>query len=440
MPDAPFRDPQSPRDGGRGEATVAQLVRVVRRWRRSFYSLALGLPVITAVVLLLTPNKFTSTGTILVETPEGGVVSSALLAQFSSVTGIAPQGSPSDMYLAILRSDRVRTAVADSLRLADYYDVSGDSPAERLEKTLTRMAKRTSMDSPDQVTIHVAATDEDPQKAADIVNGFLHELDRASQTLALSRARRTRRLVENSLTEAKTDLDSIRAQYQRFQEKYGVFEIEKQTEGALDLIGNLQAELVQAQTERRSLASYASESSSQMRVLDLKIAALQDEIQKLVGGITVVAKQGEGTGGKTAAPREDPIFVPLNQLPELAGRYARLLMDLKVQESKYNVLATQLEQTKIEESQSIPAFEILDWGTRPFKKSGPFRTLYTLAALVAGLMSGLLFVLLLEDLDRRMSAETRRELLGLIPGVFRRPLVRLAGRFGPREAGTDPRS
>jgi uncharacterized protein involved in exopolysaccharide biosynthesis len=95
-------------------------------------------------------------------------------------------------------------------------------------------------------------------------------------------------------------------------------------------------------------------------------------------------------------------------------------MNLSVQEAKYNILATQLEQTKIEESQSIPSFEILDWGRRPYKKSGPKRKLYVLAALAAGTLGGILLCVLLDDVTSRVDEPTRRELAALIPGFVKR--------------------
>jgi uncharacterized protein involved in exopolysaccharide biosynthesis len=113
-------------------------------------------------------------------------------------------------------------------------------------------------------------------------------------------------------------------------------------------------------------------------------------------------------------------------MPVLASQYARIFIDLRVQEAKYNVLATQLEQTKIEESQSVPTFEVLDWGTRPYRKSGPFRRLFTMAALVGGTLTGLLTAVFLEELSRRVDRRTREEFRGLVPA----PIRRGAGRLG----------
>jgi tyrosine-protein kinase Etk/Wzc len=291
-----------------------------------------------------------------------------------------------------------------------------------MEKTLVKMREYVEFESPDLVTIVIAATDPDPEMAAYIVNAYLHQLEVANQTLALSRARRTRHQVAEALRDTKAELDSTRQRMRDFQVTHGIFSIEKQTEGTLELIANLQTELLSARTERDALKGFSSESSAQMRNLDLKIQALQSQIQQLVGDdlhVLVADSSFVSTGGETSSGTES-FFIPLSRIPHLATEYAGILVDLTVQEAKYNVLATQFEQTKIEESQSIPSFEILDWGQRPYKKSGPFRTLFTLAALIGGLLAGIMAAIVLDDLSRRVDERTREELLGILPGFLRR--------------------
>lgn len=419
---------QSPnRSGWTRDASITGLARVLRRWRRPFLIMAVGLPFLTAVIMVLTKNQYTSVGTILVETPEGGM-GADLLSQVRSITGLTPQAPPTEMYLAILRSDRVRMAVAESLSLADYYDVEAKSDGERVEKTLRKMGKTVQFKSDGLISIAIEATDPNPQMAANIVNSFLNQLEVASQSMALSRARRTRRLVEGDLRATNTELDSSRAKMRDFQETYGVFAIEKQTEGTLDLIGNLQTKLLAAQTERDQLEGFTSEKSLQIRNLDLQIQALTEQIKQLVMGDMkkVVVRNGAVDGEPTALAKRpnDSFFIPLTNLPELANEYAKLKMNLGVQEAKFQVLATELEQTKIEESQSVPTFEILDRGRRPYRKSSPKRSIYVLAALVGGLLGGALLVVLLDDLSERVDAEAREELAGVLPGFLRRFIPR----------------
>ena len=394
------------------------VARAIRKKRPLFLAFSFGLPVLAAVVMLLTPNKFTAGGNILCEMPQGAAMMGLpreLMGQFSSLTGIPTQVSPTDIFLAILQSRRVSTAVATQLKLADYYKIKGKSEEERMERTLFRMSKRVVFDAPDLVTISVAATDRDPKVAASIVNEYLKELEKASQTLAFSRARKTRILVEEALKNTEASLDSTRNRLQDFQERYGVFSIEKQTEGTLKLLTGLQGELLAAQAQRDQLRTFTSEGSAQLKGLNLQIEALRDQITNVVGTL-------EAGGARVTVPRSGggQIVQPLSELPQLASQYARIFIDLQVKEAKYNVLAAQLEQSRIDESQSVPAFEILDWAVPPHRKSGPFRTVFTLSAFVAGTLTGLLLVVVLEDLSRRIDPDTRKEFADLVFGVFRR--------------------
>jgi tyrosine-protein kinase Etk/Wzc len=392
------------------------VTRAIRKRRPLFLGFAIGLPVLAAGVMLLTPNRFTAGGQIVCEMPQGGMaLPTQLLGQFSSITGIPTQGSPVDMFLVILRSRSLSTSVAETLKLPDYYRMKGDSEGMRMEKTLFKLSKRTTFDSPDLISIHVTATDKSPQMAADIVNAYLTELETASQTLAFSRARKTRILVEDALKSTEGALDSTRTRLQEFQQRYGVFSIEKQTEGTLEMLTGLQTRLLSVQSERDQLLQYANENSPRVRGLDSQISALRDQITKLLGSL-----QAGTSATRINIPPGTQDVQPLSELPQLSSEYAKIYIDLQVQEAKYNVLAAQLEQSKIDESKSVPAFEILDRAVPPHRKSGPYRTVFTLAAAVAGTLTGLLLVVILEDLSRRIDPGTRDEIKDLLTVPFRR--------------------
>lgn len=406
-------------------SSLLDFARVIRRRRAVVFTFAFGMPLIAAIVMLLTPNSYTATGTILVETPQGGL-GSDLLSQITAVTGITAQVPATEIYLAILRSERTALTVADSLDLPTHLKVKAKTPEERIEKTLKIMGKRIEFDAPDPVSITIAATDRSRTMAAAIVNTYLKALERSSETLALSRARRTRIRVENALNDTMGKLDSTRVRLEQFQERYGVFSVEKQTEGMLDLVGALQGQLLEAQTERDALRGFASPQAGRLKSLEYQISALEGQIGNLVGRLETEA----ASSVRTAAPpvrggAGESFLIPLTEMPRLAGEYAHTLIDLKVQETKYGILAAQLEQTKIEESESIPAFESLDRARVPYGKSGPKRILFVIAALIGGVLAGVLFAVLLDDLDRRVDLDTRRELDAALPSFLRR-LIRIS--------------
>lgn len=403
-----------------GETSLMGLLRIVYKWRKLVLTLAIALPVLTAVVVLFMPNLYTSKGTVLMEVKETGMATE-LFGQLSALTGLPSQTPVADIYLAILKSRTVREAVATKLDLAEHYGITATSPEEQMERTLRELGGKTDLDNPDPVTIHIRVTDHEPQVAADVVNAYLDQLIDANQSLALTRARRTRLLVEDALRETTDQLDSLRVEVQNFQTEHGVFSIDEQTTATLELIALLQGELLTLQTKRDALAGFRQESSAELRDLDLQVEAVRSRIGDLVGDMDASTPEGLKAGPSEA---EENFVLPLSKIPDLAEQYARLVMNQKVLEAKYNVLATRLEQTKIEESQSLPAFEILDRGVRPFRKSGPNRKLYVLGALLAALLAGVLLAVLLEDISRRLDDPAREELSSMLPAFLRRRIRR----------------
>jgi uncharacterized protein involved in exopolysaccharide biosynthesis len=395
------------------EISLMGLLRVVHRWRSVVVPLVAGVTLLTAVIMLLTPNVFTARGTILLEMKESPVPAD-FLGQLTALTGISSQAPSTETYLAILESRRVGEAVASGLDLPSHYEIDADTPEERMELTLLELDKKVAFDSPDLVTIHVRASDSEPGKATEIVNAYLDQLADANQTMALSRARRTRQLVERELTKTRAQVDSLMNGMRAFQEENGVFSLDEQTTGMVELITVLHKNLLELQTQRDAVAGFRQGNSAQLRDFDLQIQAIRARIKDLVEGLEPSVQGGVAKAGS------GDYLLTLNTVPDLAERYAKMVMDQKVLEAKYHVLATRLEQTKIEESQSLPSFEILDRAVRPFRKSGPNRKLYVLAALLGSLLTGVLLAVLLEDLSRRLDPATRDEIGSMLPPVLRR--------------------
>lgn len=406
------------------EASLMGLLRVIHRWRRVVLLLAIGLPILTAIVVLFVPNRYTARGTILLEIASGDQ-SLQMLGQLSELAGIAglPTNAPSsEAYRAILHSRRVGAAVVDSLGLIEHYRIRADSRDEALEKTLLTLGKHVRIETPDAATLRVSATDRDPAMAAAIANAFLERLRQANATLAFTRARRTRQMVENSLRQTEAELEAARQRMADFQTRHGVFSLDEQTKGTVTLIAELQGKLVAVQTERDALGAVYREGSTKMRALQTEIDALQSRIQQLAGRFGDAP--GGAPGGPGSAAEPDNFVLRLNRVPELAGTYARTMMDLKVLEAKYGILAGRLEQTKIDESEANPTFEVLDRAERPYRKSGPHRTLFVLAAFFGGALAGILLAVLLEDLSRHVDPEIRRELQEMLPSSLRRRAAR----------------
>jgi len=100
--------------------------------------------------------------------------------------------------------------------------------------------------------------------------------------------------------------------------------------------------------------------------------------------------------GDEAFPDSSILSVPMSEAPELGLAYARLMRDLKIQETIFEMLKKQYEQAKIQEMRDTPTVQVLDVAGVPEIKSRPRRTAF---AAMAGMMSfglTLFFVIVLE--------------------------------------------
>jgi uncharacterized protein involved in exopolysaccharide biosynthesis len=412
-----------PGSSGSGSgSSVLYWIREASRWRRMVLLTALLFALVAVVIGLLTPDKYRARATILLEVNDSPV-NLNMLGSIGSLAGLGQSASSGDVYLAILRSRRVMDAVIDSLDLSTHYSIDGGSPEEIREKTISTLSEKVRFRDPDTVTLTIRTEDTDPDMAAVITNVFLDRLLIANQTLTLSRSQRTRLMIEEALIETETEIENVRLRLVEFQTHHGVFALDEQTKGTLLLIGQLQGKLLEAQTRRDALGGVMRKNSAEVRTLDLNISALESQIDRLVGnreGSEESSTSAPGADGNGAAPN---FILPLSEVPDLTGDYARIMMDLTILETKYSILATQLETTKIEESQSIPSFEILDYAQRPHSKYSPQRIVLVLSALAIGLLIGILVAILISYYERHVSPQTQNELAALLPNFLARRLA-----------------
>jgi len=104
-------------------------------------------------------------------------------------------------------------------------------------------------------------------------------------------------------------------------------------------------------------------------------------------------------GGKVGAD-SSILNLPMGEAPDLALELARLTRDLKIQETIFELLKQQYEQSRIQELRDTPTIQVLDKAEVPGMKSRPKRV--TIAAM-GGIMSfcmTLLFVLVMEFVQR----------------------------------------
>lgn len=376
---------------------ILRLTGLVLRWRRLLTVNSIVAAVLTLLLLILFfPNWFTAT--ISVMPPEKdfgnlGIATGMLpsgLTSLLSGSGLALPGlaSPSDLYAAILRSRTVSMAVIEKHNLKEVFKVKLDTDA------LVELHTRTSVRVNPEGIIVLSYDDTDPWRAAVVANSYIEELNRVNQENLVSKARAMREFIEKRLNESIVDLTMAEENLEAFQKDHNAVALDEQVKAAINAIAELRAQLVLAEIELGVMKRSLSPDNMKYKTQEYKIEQIKDQLEKL-------------EKGDSAHPDSSILSVPMSQAPELGLTYARLMRELKIQETIFELLKQQYEQARIQEMRDTPTVQVLDPARAPEKKSRPKRFL---TAVMAGVMSfglTLFLVIGLEFIETQKSENSR---------------------------------
>ena len=195
------------------EPTLLDYWRTIWRYRffiLLFFVITVG---VTFIFSLLSPKIYRATATIL--PPQEKRVSG--LSQMLGAAGINIQGisqptSTTDVFMALLKSRRMKDEVINRFDLQKVY------------KTKTKEEARKKLDRNSEVeisrqerVIKINVMDTSPERSADIANFYLENLDRLNRELNITSAGQMCRFIEERLKETAIFLRKTEEKLEAYQ-------------------------------------------------------------------------------------------------------------------------------------------------------------------------------------------------------------------------------
>ncbi|MFQ5559444.1 MAG: GumC family protein [Nitrospinota bacterium] len=370
------------------EINLFDLLQVLLRRKLILFVITTLFFVGSVAVSLQLPEIYQSKGTILPPDKQSG--SASLLANLGGGLGgmfagnLLGGGSKSDLWVSILRSRTIAKNVVERLDLVTLYKVKSES--EAIEKL--GGASAVTMNKKDGI-ITVSVEDRVPEKAAEIVGTYFDELDKLNKKFIVSSGKRTRVFIEKRLEDSLGDLSDAEEKLKRFQEKNKALKLDTQSQTIMSVLGSLKGQVMAKEIELQTFLSYASPNNPQAQLITTQIKELKEQVKEL----------SQGAGPK-AEGIEREIFIPTSKFPELGLEYARLLRDLKVQQTLYEMLRQQFEMAKIQEAKDSSTVQILDFPAVPEKRFKPRRRVIVMLSTLLGFFSALFLVFVLEAVGK----------------------------------------
>jgi capsule polysaccharide export protein KpsE/RkpR len=360
---------------------------------RRIFLRVIGIAFVLSIALAISlPKEYESSARIM--PPEMGSNSAAMLAALvgkgnsvgsggglaglaGSLLGAKNNGA---LFIALLHSGTISGHLIDRFSLQSvYHSRYRETTAKRLAH-LTKISEDTKSG-----VITIVVTDEKQERARDLAQAYLDELNALVARVNTSSAHREREFIEQRLNTVQIELQRAQLELSRYSSENTTIDIKEQTRATVEAGAKLEGQLIVSESELDSLRQIYGEQNVRVRAAQARNTLLRRELQRANG-------QSEQQTEVIPADAAHP-YPALRQLPQLAVEWANLYRAVRIHETVFDLLSEEYETARIEEVKSIPTVGVIDSPGLPERKSGPHRTLIVLAAIVLSTVITALFLL-----------------------------------------------
>lgn len=346
---------------------------VLAKYKRLVLGLPLAAAAVAVVISLLMPNIYTATARLLPPN-QNQSNATALLSQLTglgaAVNAVPGLRNPGELYVGMLRSHTVADRLIERFKLKEVFE------KETLVETRKALADVTSIKSGKDGLINIDVEDRDPQRAADLANAYVAELEALNDSLAFTEASQRRLFFEKQLRNTKDALASSEIELKTTQEKTGLIKLDDQGRAIIEAVAQLRAQVAAKQVQLAAMKSFATDRNPDLIRMQGELTSLREQLRRM---------ERDKVSG------DGDILVPTGRVPEVGLEYIRRFRDVKYHETLFELVAKQYELARLDEAKEASLIQVVDKAVAPDRKSKPPRTLIVV---ITGLLFGVVAVII----------------------------------------------
>src|ERR1051326_4746454 len=309
-------------------------LRVLWERRALLYRWAMIGLVASTMIAFLIPPRYTTT-VHLMPPSQGGQGLASIVGALGKVGELASLGgdlfgvkTSGDLFVGVLKSEKVENAVINKFDLRKLYGV------RRYEDARKKLESRTDVSSDRKSgIITIKVTDTNPGRAAQMGQEYVDQLNQVMISLDTSAAHRERVFLENRLKEVEQDLESAEKDFSQFASKNAALDVKEQGRAMIGAAGELEGELIAAQTELQGLRQIYTDNNVRVRSLEARIDEYHRQLQKMGAPPGSTKDQSSITPGAGQSGTEQDLVPSIRQLPLLGVTWSDLYRRTKVEET-----------------------------------------------------------------------------------------------------------
>jgi len=311
----------------------------------------------------------------------GGGGASAMGGSLGSLAGdMLGLKTSGALFIEMLQSRTVQDRMISRFDLRKVY---WDRYWETARKDLTK--RTTVTEDKKSGVLEITVSDRSRERAQQMAQTYVDELDHLSAQVSTSSARRERIFLEQRLADVRQELEKDSIDLSQYESSNTLLDLPSQAKAMVESAAMLQGQLIAAQSELQGLEQIYTPDNVRVRTLQARVTELRSQLAKIGGAKTVAGRSAGAPEGEQAA---GDLYPSLRQLPILGVRWLDLYRQAKIEETVYELLTKQYEMAKVQEAKEIPTVKVLDPADLPERSSFPPRgliiTLGTLFSLCLG--------------------------------------------------------
>jgi tyrosine-protein kinase Etk/Wzc len=351
-------------------------LEIIVRWKKFIIYSTLIICTLVAIYSLLVDKKYQAGAKVLPPRQEsygsliGGIanLTTSFLGGGQGGFSLPPLTSPSEVYKELLESRILAEKLIKEFNLMEEYEI------KYIEEALDMFWGNLDIEVTFAGFVNITYTDSDTIRVKELMDSLLLTLDSLNTHATINYHRQNRIYFEKQLELIRNNLFKSEDNLKNFQEKYGVLEITEQVKQLLSILTDLESQKMQLIFEKGVVDHTLNKNSSQVRLLEIQINSIENEITKIK----------EGTNKNLA--------IGVNDIPDIALKYANLLREQQINETINIFVQQQYEQARFYEEKDIPTIMVLDKPRYPQIRVYPKRRNMVLIGLLFSLFLNVLFI------------------------------------------------
>ncbi len=371
------------------EISLLDLMILLAERKRIVFWIAGSFAVLAIIMSLLMPKMYIAT--VIILPPQQSSSGSFALAQLGSLSNMALLAgggigikNPNDMYVAMLKSRTVEDAMIERYGLMEEYHAHYLSVARKALESQTKI-DGTGKDG----LIRISIESRDPNRSAELANGYVEQFRSLSERLAITEASQRRLFFGQQLIAAKDNLVKAEESLKQTEQQTGLIQLNGQASALIQSAVSLRAQITAKEVEIQSLRTFATDQNAQLVQAQNELDSLRAQLAKLGG------KGDEADGG---------MLVSKGRVPQAGLEYLRKERDVKYYETIFELLARQLEAAKVDEAKQGALIQVLDPAVPHDHRSSPKRAIIVIVATMVGFFVGI-FVALVHGVIQNMKSD-----------------------------------